>query len=90
MRYVMKLTRTHRVCVCVCVLGGQKWISGWVLSDNEMQWEWQPTHIHTNLPTHILMTQSWFCRSDGVLFESTFAEMDAANRARHHIGIIGL
>lgn len=29
-------------------------------------------------------------RSDGVLFDSTFAEMDAASRAWYHIGIIGL
>lgn len=29
-------------------------------------------------------------RSDGVLFDSTFAEMDAAGRARHHIRIISL
>lgn len=29
-------------------------------------------------------------RSDAVLFDSEFAKMDAANGARHHIGIIGL
>lgn len=43
------------------------------------------THTHGDINDPIV-----FFRSNGVLFDSTVAEMDAACRARYHIGIIGL
>lgn len=99
----MKLTQTYRVQV---YLHFNKWdafslvllVRNGRLRWKERQIEWErmilkqcvnETKIDRNIEININDTIMIF-RTDGVLFDSTFSEMDAANRAWCHIGIIGL
>lgn len=79
--FVMKLSQT-----CMLRAGiSHKITHSRYKGHTDMTYTLHIIHTHGSINDPIV-----FFRSNGVLFDSTVAEMDAACRARYHIGIIGL